>query len=347
MRQQAVAAHLLGGRVPEEDKASKELIENLAEAQRHIATLEAGQAAAQEQQRLIEAQAAELARLHEALRQERFARAQAEIRIQLSQSQKMQALSQLAGGVAHHFNNMLTAIIGFVSLARETLPDHHPAVSDLERVLNITHQAANLTRQLLIFTRTQPVQLKIIQLNTLIQGLVDKLQQTGGEAVHLVIRLAPDLDLVRIDAGQLLQLLMNVVANAREAMPAGGELIVETANVVMPFPELATPDTVPMGEYIRLSVIDTGVGMTEETIAHIFEPFFTTKEVGQGVGLGLSACFGIIRQHGGYITVQSIPGQGSVFNFYFPRLQRDMDLLPEVGSGSYGPTRRYQLQCYR
>jgi PAS domain S-box-containing protein len=260
---------------------------------------------------------------------------------QLRQSQKMQALGQLAGGVAHHFNNMLTSIIGFVSFATEALPHQHQARQDLERVLSIARHAANLIHQLLTFTRTQPVQLKITDLNPLILKMEETIQQTIGQKVQLITHLAPDLDLTQVNPQQFEQLLGNLVINAREAMPEGGILTLETGNIKVVAPEASLPEIVPPGSYIRLRVIDTGVGMTEELQARIFEPFFTTKEVGQGPGLGLSTCFGIMKQHEGYITVDSAPGQGSTFSLYFPQVPVEMDLLPVTGGQIYPSACQY------
>jgi two-component system cell cycle sensor histidine kinase/response regulator CckA len=206
-------------------------------------------------------------------------------------------------------------------------------------VLSTARHAANLVQQLLTFTRTLPVPLSLANLNTLILARRESLEQMMGENIRLIAHLAPDLDLTRTNPGQFDQLLFNLVVNAREAMPAGGELTLETANVTIMTPQVSLPDSVPPGNYVRLRVIDTGIGMPEAVRIHIFEPFFTTKQVGQGPGLGLSTCFGIIKQHEGYITVESSPGQGAIFSLYFPRVPRETDLLPVTGGderGKYG-----------
>ena len=233
---------------------------------------------------------------------------------QLRQSQKMEAVGQLAGGVAHHYNNMLTAIIGFVTLSLAELPSDHAIAKDLERIQNTAQRAATLTRQLLTFTRKQSVRPEIINLNDLIRNAERLLHNLLSEAVEVKMILAADLASVKIDGGQFEQLLFNLAANARDAMPRGGELLIQTANLT-----LKEPTEIPAGDYVQVTVRDSGHGMTEAVKARIFDPFFTTKDIGQGTGLGLSICYGIITQHHGYIIVESESGQGATFRVYLPR----------------------------
>jgi signal transduction histidine kinase len=236
------------------------------------------------------------------------------------QAQKLEAVAQLAGGMAHHFNNMLTAILGYVELSFDDLPADHPVADNLQIVKETAQRAATLNHQLLAFTRQTLIWPQLANLNDLILRLQPRLESLVGETVHLNLCLAPELNEVKIDPGQFEQLLFNLVTNSREAMPEGGQLTLETTNLSISPMTAARYPHLPAGDYVKLSVIDTGRGMTEELKRRIFEPFFTTKEVGQGTGLGLPTCWGIVQQHGGHITVDSQPDQGTTFNLYLPRV---------------------------
>jgi len=237
---------------------------------------------------------------------------------QLLQAQKMDAVGKMAGGVAHNFNNMLTAIIGYAALAHDLLPKAHPAEQDIVNIQRTAQRAAELTRQLLTFTRSHFSQSVIIDLNDLIIKTKPMLRQLVTEAVDLVVLTEPDLATIKADPNQLEQLLANLVSNARDAMPYGGKLTIKTANVSFDKPHINPYATINPGQYVALIVSDTGQGMSEDILEHVFEPFFTTKEVGQGTGLGLSICFGIVRQSNGHIVIDSDPGQGTTFWVYLP-----------------------------
>lgn len=242
---------------------------------------------------------------------------------QLRQSQKMEAVGQLAGGVAHNFNNMLTAIIGYSELAMESLEPDHSARPDLRSVINSAQRIAALTQQLLAFSRPQPANPQMLDLNQVILKLVPIIRQALGETIEVVTELAPNLGQIRADSGQMEQALLNLCLNARDAMPNGGLLTIETSQVILTPAEALRLGEVSAGEYVFLRLTDTGVGMSPEVQARIFEPFFTTKEVDQGTGLGLSTCFGIVRQSGGHILVESSPGQGATFRIYLPLVKND------------------------
>jgi hypothetical protein len=243
---------------------------------------------------------------------------------QLRQAQKMEAVGQLAAGVAHNFNNMLTAIIGYVSLVRESLPADHASNLDLQTVEQTAQRAADMVRHLLAFSRRQVTQPRLLNLNVLIHSMETMLRQILPATIELVVRAEPNPGQVKIDSGQIEQVLVNLALNARDAMPNGGQLIIRTTNVLLEQTYLDRYAEIPPGQYILLTVTDTGIGMTEEVMAHIFEPFFTTKEVGQGTGLGLSTCFGIVQQNNGYISVKSEPGRGSIFKIYLPRFEETL-----------------------
>ena len=249
---------------------------------------------------------------------------------QLRKAQRMEAVGRLAGGVAHDFNNMLTAIIGTAELAMLELHRDHQVRRDLKEIKQTADRAANLTRQLLAFARQQIIAPGILNLNDLITNLDKMLHRLIGEDIELVITPAPDIGLIKVDAGQIEQVIVNLAVNARDAMPAGGTLVVETENFTV-VPEFAAqhPGLTP-GEYVMLTVSDSGAGMTEEVKARLFEPFFTTKEVGKGTGLGLATCYGIIKQNGGYIAVESEVGRGSTFRLYWPRPQEIVDAQPQL-----------------
>jgi len=239
---------------------------------------------------------------------------------QLRQSQKMEAIGQLAGGVAHDFNNILTGITGYTELVLDRLSEDSPIASDLNEVLALGDRASSLTRQLLAFGRRQRLERITVNINGLVENILKMLPRLIGEDIELRFIPGHDLGNVRADPGQVEQVLMNLAVNARDAMPDGGALTIETANVELDETEAAALDGGKPGPYVLLSVADTGCGMDEATLGRAFEPFFTTKEVGKGTGLGLSTVLGIVKQHGGNIGVQSTPGEGARFEIYLPRV---------------------------
>lgn len=261
---------------------------------------------------------------------------------QLRQSQKMEAIGQLAGGVAHDFNNILTVIISQSSLALYTERLDASVRAALVEIHNAGQRAASLTRQLLAFSRKQIIQPVVCNLNVIALGMEKMLRSLIGEDIRFELSLAPDLGAVRADPGQLEQTLLNLAVNARDAMPHGGRLSIATANVDLTPAEAAHYGGLPAGAYVKLSVTDTGSGMDAETLAHIFDPFFTTKGVGRGTGLGLASVYGIVRQHHGNIAVQSATGTGTVFTIHLPRLAEpapplrpaENPQLPARGAGS-------------
>lgn len=239
----------------------------------------------------------------------------------LLQAQKMEGIGRLAGGVAHDFNNLLTAISGYANFALETVGEKHPVAGDLHGILDATSRAADLTRQLLAFSRKQIFEMKILDVNVLIQGMGKMLRRLIGEDIDLVVVPGAAPAAVRADASQIEQVLVNLVVNARDAMPDGGTLTIETSNVTLDDAYVRTHPGAAIGGYVLIAVTDTGVGMTDEVKSHIFEPFFTTKEPGKGTGLGLSTVFGIVKQHGGNIYVYSEPGVGTTFKVYLQQAE--------------------------
>jgi PAS domain S-box-containing protein len=251
---------------------------------------------------------------------------------QFLQSQKMEAVGRLAGGVAHDFNNILTIINGYTDLLLDRTPAGCSEHSQLEDIKKAGVRAAGLTQQLLAFSRKQLVQPTLLDLNVIVQGMEKMLQRLVGEDIVFAPRLSESLGQIKADAGQIDQVMMNLAVNARDAMPKGGIMTIETANVKLDEDYARYNTDVAPGDYVLLAVSDTGSGMDAETLSHIFEPFFTTKERSRGTGLGLSTVYGIVKQSGGHVNVYSEPGRGTTFRIYFPLI--DAPLPNAVGKGA-------------
>jgi two-component system cell cycle sensor histidine kinase/response regulator CckA len=242
---------------------------------------------------------------------------------QLQQAMKMDAIGRLAGGVAHDFNNLLMVIRAYAELMLESLSVEHPLRRNVEEIITASGRAADLTRQLLAFGRKQMQALRVLDLNSVIHEISRMLPRLIGEDIQLVILPGKELGSVKADPVQIEQVVMNLAANARDAMPRGGKLTVETTNVRLDDTYLQHHSMVPPGDYILLAVTDTGQGIATEHLAHIFEPFYSTKEEGKGTGLGLATVYGIVKQSDGFIWVYSEPGLGTTFKIYLPRVRQE------------------------
>jgi len=256
-------------------------------------------------------------------------------------SQKMEAIAVLTGGIAHDFNNVLSVILANSDLLIEQLETGDPRREDVEGIRSAAQRAATLTRQLLAFSRRQVLEMRPLDVDGLVAGLGKMLARMIGEHIKLTVRRGGQLGAVQADVGQLEQVVMNLVVNARDAMPRGGELTISTANVEVS--AVAPLADVPPGRYVVLEVADTGCGMSPETQAHLFEPFFTTKEPGRGTGLGLSTVYGIVRQCGGHVVFDSELGKGTVFRVFLPRTDAAIDAAPPVTATDVGGSERVLL----
>jgi PAS domain S-box-containing protein len=244
---------------------------------------------------------------------------------QLRQAQKMEAIGQLAGGIAHDFNNLLTAVMGYAEVLLRRLDPASDLYQFANQIKDASEQAASLIKQLLAFSRKQLLQPKVVDLNQLITNSANMLSRLIGEDIEMDLILDPSLGKVKADPVQIEQVIMNLAVNARDAMPQGGKLTLETRNVYLDEDYARRHLGVRPGHYILLAMSDTGIGMDQETLSHIFEPFFTTKEKGKGTGLGLSTVYGIVKQSGGHIMVYSEPGRGTTFKIYLPRVEGEAD----------------------
>jgi two-component system, cell cycle sensor histidine kinase and response regulator CckA len=244
---------------------------------------------------------------------------------QLQQAKRLEAVGRLAGGIAHDFNNLLTVIKGYTDLIEDSLPESTPLKGDLREVTRAAGRAVELTAQLLAFSRKQVLQPRIVNVSDIVTSAEKMLARIIGEDIELRAFCAADAGNVRADPGQIEQALLNLAANSRDAMPRGGKLTLETANVSLGKTYAHAHPEVPPGDYVMLAVSDTGVGMDRRTRARVFEPFFTTKEVGKGTGLGLASVYGTVKQSGGYIFCYSEPGVGTSFKIYFPRVRQAKD----------------------
>ena len=238
-------------------------------------------------------------------------------RLQLQRLQKLEAIGQLAGGVAHDFNNLLTAILGYTDLSLRRIDADDPIHHYLEETRKAAERAASLIRQLSAFSRKQILEPKVLDLNVVVKDMHKMLARLIGKNIEFATKQADDLGIVKADPCQVQQIILNLVVNARDAMPRGGKVTIETANVTL---DGSQHVSMKPGPYVMLAVSDTGSGMDEATQAKIFEPFFTTKEASKGTGLGLSTVYGIVKQSGGYIWVYSKPGMGTVFKVYLPQI---------------------------
>jgi len=254
----------------------------------------------------------------------------AQLQARLLQAQKMESIGRLAGGVAHDFNNMLSVILGYAELIQTQLPAEDPLVNDVKQIEKAGRRAKDITQQLLAFSRKQIIEPAILDLNDLIQSTQKGLARLIGEDVNLRFSPGPNLYKIKFDRSQLDQILINLAANARDAMLQGGELTIKTSNIRLDEAFSREHFGVLPGDYVLLTVTDSGIGMDRETLAHAFEPFFTTKAVGKGTGLGLATVYGIVVQGGGFIEADSEPGNGSTFRIYFPRMVEGAAVLEEA-----------------
>ncbi len=247
---------------------------------------------------------------------------------QLRQAQKLEAVARLAAGVAHDFNNLLTAIGGHSELLLSQLDPSDSRRKHAEQVEKCASMAAALTRQLLIFSRKQVIEPRVLELNEVVRNIEKMLRRLIGEDIEFTATLDPAAGHIKADAGQIEQVIMNLAVNARDAMPKGGKINVTTAVVTRDSARLKNLPGLSPGSHVMLAVADTGTGMTDEVKAHLFEPFFTTKPAGKGTGLGLATCFGIVQQNAGHIEVQSELGRGTTFRLYFPQVQKSVEPAP-------------------
>jgi PAS domain S-box-containing protein len=261
------------------------------------------------------------------------------LELQLRQAQKMEAVGRLAGGVAHDFNNLLSVIIGYSELLEAAVEPDGPSGKNVEEIKKAARRAASLTRQLLAFSRKQVLEPKVLNLNAVVSETEKMLQRLLGEDIAIVTKLDPALGQVRVDQGQIEQVIMNLLVNARDAMPQGGRLTIETGNVDLDEVFAQQHPGAKPGRYVRLTVSDSGTGMDAETQAHIFEPFFTTKELGRGTGLGLATVYGVVKQSEGYILVSSELGLGTTFQIHLPRIAvaaGEIAASPGAAAGAQG-----------
>jgi PAS domain S-box-containing protein len=257
---------------------------------------------------------------------------------QYRQAQKMEAVGQLTAGISHDFNNLLTAINGFAQLLQFELPVEDPRQDLVQKIADAGRRAGELVRQLLTFSRKQPIMPVVLDLNVVVADMSKLLQRIIGEQVQLETDLGPEIWPVEADQAQIEQVILNLAVNARDAMPDGGKLIIETANVMLDGEYVAAHLAAQPGEHVRLMVSDTGIGMSEEVKAHLFEPFFTTKGRGKGTGLGLATVYGIVKQSGGTIWVYSEEGVGTTFKIYLPRSAKDAERQPHAGKSEPIPS---------
>jgi PAS domain S-box-containing protein len=264
----------------------------------------------------------------------------AELQSQLEQAQRMESIGRLAGGVAHDFNNMLQAVIGYAEMALEELPTSHPIYDDIAEIHQVGHRAADLTAKLLAFARRQTITPRVLDLNAVVANMNSMLERLIGENITLVWQPGERLWPVKMDPSQMDQILVNLCINARDAINGIGTLTIATANLAIPPGHRAFHGEVLAGDYVQISVRDSGCGMSRETLDHLFEPFFTTKEMGKGTGLGLATVYGAVQQNGGFVEVSSAPGEGSVFHICLPRCEtpppETLRAEPPAGAAAQG-----------
>jgi PAS domain S-box-containing protein len=275
-------------------------------------------------ERSVDERTAELTRVNDDMRKQIAERERAEEALrrseeELRQSQKMEAIGRLAGGIAHDFNNLLSIILSYSAMMMDSLSPDDSLRADAEQIAIAGQRARDLTRQLLAFSRRQMMRPEVLDLTEVVRGVEPMLRRVLGEDIELTISLAQPTSLVKADPGQIQQIIMNLVVNARDAMPDGGKLWIETLDVTLDEDQVRGHPRAQPGPYVSLTVSDTGVGLDETTRVHIFEPFFTTKPKGKGTGLGLSTVLGIVQQSGGHVSVESTPTAGAAFRIFLPR----------------------------